>query len=457
MSYTAAVDRLHALGAELHTQPGTPRRKFDPAEMRALMSALGDPQKEFASILVAGTNGKGSTAATLASILACSGIRTGLYTSPHLVRVNERIRVDGSPIGDQEFATLFFQVDEAAGSLARAGRLPGRPSFFETVTAIGFLHFASRRVHTAVLEVGMGGRLDATNIVDPLLSIVTDISLDHTEWLGSTIAEIAREKAGVLRPGGLWIALPQHPEANDALGRASAEIGACAVSAARFVPGAGEPAEPERNRYSVTVNDEYIEIDSPLVGVHQRRNLALAIAAAEQLRNKYNYDITGEEIRRGIRETRWPARLEGFPRRDALPEALLDAAHNPAGAWALRAAISSRDRGQPLTLIFGCMKDKPIAELAQILFPLFHRVVVTPLDSPRSATAEELLAAARSVGCDAGGEVRAAGGALAALELGLRLTPENGLLVIAGSVILAGEVRDEMLARWSCVAEKPIP
>ena len=204
--------------------------------MRVLMRALGNPQQRFAAILVAGTNGKGSTASSLASILREAGYHTGLYTSPHLVRVNERIQVDGAAIGDEEFGALFFQVEETAAALVNAGDLPQMPSFFETVTAIGFLCFAGRGVHTAVVEVGLGGRLDATNIVEPAISVITDISLDHMEWLGTTIAEIAREKAGILRPGGVMVTLPQHPEANQALGEAATLLGVRGVNAAEYIP-----------------------------------------------------------------------------------------------------------------------------------------------------------------------------------------------------------------------------
>src|SRR5258708_9648548 len=210
MSYASALDRLHALGQELHTAPGTPRRKFELAHMRTLMTGLANAERNFRSILVAGTNGKGSTASTLASILARAGYRTGLYTSPHLSRVNERIQVDGSMIGDDDFAALFFRVEEVASTLVRDGRLPALPSFFETITAMGFLYFASRQVHTAVIEVGMGGRLDATNIVEPVGSVITDISLDHTAWFGSTADQIARDAAGLLRPQGVILTLPQH-------------------------------------------------------------------------------------------------------------------------------------------------------------------------------------------------------------------------------------------------------
>src|ERR1700722_11623192 len=243
MSYAAAVDHLYALGHELApTSPSTPPRKFDLAHMRVLAAALGDPQTAFPSVLIAGTNGKGSTASTLASILTAAGYRTGLYTSPHLVRVNERIQIDGVQISDEDFARLYFQVDETARHLVEAGDLPHPPSFFEVLTALAFLYFAgkgsseAKPVDIAILEVGLGGRLDATNIVDPLLSIITDIALDHQDYLGDTIAEITREKAGILRTNGTLITLPQHPEANQAIGEAAATLNLRAISAASYIP-----------------------------------------------------------------------------------------------------------------------------------------------------------------------------------------------------------------------------
>src|SRR6185437_12276394 len=176
MSYASAVDHLYALGHELtQSTPTAPRRKFDLAHMRVLMAALGDPQTSFPSVLIAGTNGEGSTAATLSSILTAAGYRTGLYTSPHLIRVNERIQIDGGQIPDEEFARLYFQVDDVANRLVASGGLPHHPSFFEVLTALAFLYYAEQQIDIAVLEVGLGGRLDATNIVDPLLSIITDI------------------------------------------------------------------------------------------------------------------------------------------------------------------------------------------------------------------------------------------------------------------------------------------
>src|SRR5271156_1400973 len=442
MSYASALDRLHALGQELHTAPGTLRRKFELAHMRTLMAALGNAERKSTCILVAGANGKGSTAATLASILARAGYRTGLYTSPHLSRVNERIQLDGLMIGDDDFAALFAHVEEVAESLVRDERLPALPSFFETLTAIGFLHFASRQVHTAVVEVGMGGRLDATNIVEPVVSIITDISLDHTEWLGSTVDQIAREKAGILRREGVMVTLPQHPEANQALGEVAVLLEVRGVNAASYVPVHNHPEQYTRNRYPLSVMGELIGIDSPLAGAHQQRNLALAIATAVELSNNHGYNITPIDIQAGIRDTVWPARLEHIAGNGSRADVLLDVGHNPAGAWALRAAVSQLDKGQPLTLVFGCLKDKPVAELAQILFPLFGHVVVTPVDSLRSAPVEDLLAAARTTGS----ETEVAADAVSALERALQLTPPHGLVVVTGSLFLVGQVRPMLLA-----------
>jgi len=448
MSYASALDRLYALGLELHTAPGMPRRKFELAHMRALMSALGNAERSFSSILVAGTNGKGSTAATLASILSRAGYRTGLYTSPHLSRVNERIQVDGTAISDDDFAALFSHVEEIASTLVRDGRLPALPSFFETVTAMGFLHFASRKVHTAVVEVGMGGRLDATNIVAPLVSVITDISLDHTEWLGTTIDQIAREKAGILRREGVMITLPQHPEANQALGEVAMLLRVRGVNATAYMPVHNHPEQYTRNRYPLSVMGELIGIDSPLAGAHQQRNLALAIAAAVELKHNHGYNIKPVDVQAGVRDTFWPARLEHIAGHSTRADVLLDVGHNPAGAWALRSAVSQLDDGRPLTLVFSCLNDKPLAEMAQILFPLFGNLVVAPIDTPRSARVEDLLSAAYATGS----KVEAAVNGIKALERALEITPAHGLVVVTGSLYLVGQVRP-MLVSQSAPAE----
>jgi dihydrofolate synthase/folylpolyglutamate synthase len=529
MSYAAAVDHLYALGHELATStPSAPRRKFDLAHMRALTAALGDPQATFPSILIAGTNGKGSTAATLASILTAAGYRTALYTSPHLVRVNERIQIDAVPIPDEDFARLYFRVDETARRLVEAGTLPHHPSFFEVLTAVAFLYFAAdgeddvnieskadsvgqaKRVPVdiAVLEVGLGGRLDATNIVDPLLSIITDIALDHQDYLGNTIAEITREKAGILRANGTLITLPQHPEANQAIGEAAATLNLRAISAADFIPhlpprasvqpnsrtvisteaaplqthpktvistGAQRSGETRcsspglpPNHYTVTLENQSLEINSPLAGHHQQRNIALAIAAAVELRNQGSYKssrisnqkgykITNTAIEEGIRNTQWPGRLEllTFP---TGPQLLLDVAHNPAGAWTLRAAIAQLPDSQPRTLLFSCLRDKNLKEMTQILLPLFDasssdrpddHIVFAPIDNPRAAKIDDLLAAAHALDIPA----HAAPHLAAALAQARAITPPNGLIIATGSVYLVGEIRH--LADSSEIAVQP--
>lgn len=437
MSYSAAVDGLFSLAGELHSAPGAPRRKFDLAAMRVLMDALGSPQLRFPSVLIAGTNGKGSTSATLASILRARGYRVGLYTSPHLTRVNERVRIDGRDISDDDFARFYFRVDDCARRLVEEGHLQWHPSFFETMTALAFLNFAEREIDIAVLEVGMGGRLDATNIVEPLVSVITDISLDHTEWLGSTITKIAREKAGILRRDGVLVTLPQHPEANQAIGEAAAALNVRGVNAAEYVPSRGN----NDGAYMMTIMGERVEIASPLGGAHQRRNVALAIATAVELCNFHGYTLTAAQIAEGVRETRWPGRLERISRAGT-PDVLLDVAHNPAGAWALRSALSNlRPQPTTMTLVFGCLKDKALFEMAQILFPIFDKVVLTEVPSPRTAALEQLQNAAEMTGLPS----TTAADPKSALAQAIAACPNDGLVVVAGSVYLAGELRGRLV------------
>src|ERR1700751_2311893 len=253
LSYEAAIARMFALGHEF-AQP--PSHKFDLAHMRVPLEALEHPEQRFPAVLVAGTNGKGSPPAPLASILQASGYKTGLYSSPHLVRINERIRMNGSPIGNDDFALIHDVVDRPAERLITEAELPWRPSFFEMLTAIAFEYFAREKVEIAVLEVGMGGRLDATNVVEPRVSVITDISLDHQKFLGDTLTEIAREKAGIIRPGGVVVTLPQTPEANDVLGNTILDLGSRAVTAFPYVPPVSPnsaqsllPSTPENGGY----------------------------------------------------------------------------------------------------------------------------------------------------------------------------------------------------------------
>jgi dihydrofolate synthase / folylpolyglutamate synthase len=457
MSYETAVARMYALGHEL-TQ--TPSHKFDLAHMRVLLEALNHPERRFPGVLIAGTNGKGSTAATLASILKASGLRTGLYTSPHLVRINERIRINGTEISDDEFALLHDVVDRTAERLVEEGELPWHPSFFEMLTAIAFEYFAQNKVELAVLEVGMGGRLDATNVIEPRVSVITDISLDHQKFLGDTVAEIAGEKAGIIRSGGVVVTLPQQPQANDVIGNTILELGAQGVSAVPYVPPVS-PASPQYlvlklkesesaakrrenaahgasrgpfSRYPLQVMGKQILVETPLVGRHQLRNIALAIATAEVLSHQ-GFPITPDTIECGIRETRWPGRFQVIPAEGNAPEYVFDVAHNPAGAWALRSALSTCYEDRPLTFIFGAMRDKAITEIAEILFPLAERVIATRADNPRSATPDEIREAAARTATD----IEEATDVASAVDRARSLAGPGGIVVITGSIYIVGE------------------
>lgn len=456
---------MFALGHELAQ---TPSHKFNLAHMQVLLRELDHPERRFPSVLIAGTNGKGSTAATLASILRASGLKTGLYTSPHLMRINERIRVNGKEITDDGFASLHSVVDRVAESLVERAELPWHPSFFEMMTAIAFEYFARERVDLAVLEVGMGGRLDATNVVDPRVSVITDISLDHQKFLGDTVGEIAREKVGIIRPGGVVVTLPQLPEANDVIGNTILELGARAVNAVPYVPpvspGSSEylvPGTEGENlaggqkpltakdaeegtkfaktyiyRYPLAVLGEEILVKTPLVGRHQLRNVALAIAAAVELNQHGFVGITATSIERGIRETDWPGRFQVIAARPDWPEIVIDVAHNPAGAWALRSTLSERYEDRPLIFVFGAMRDKAISEMTEILFPLADRVIATRPENPRAASPEEIQQAAARTGV----EIEAIDDVHSAVERARMLARAGTVVVITGSIYLVGEV-----------------
>ncbi len=457
-SYETAIARMYALGHELAQ---TPSHKFDLAHMRVLLDGLDHPERYFPSVLIAGTNGKGSTASTLASILQASGLRTGLYTSPHLVRINERVRImegpvsanqtDGGQIDDDDFALLHDLVDRTAERLVSEGELPWHPSFFEMLTAIAFEYFARRKVDIAVLEVGMGGRLDATNVVDPRISVISDISLDHQKYLGDTVAEIAREKAGIIRPGGVVVTLPQQPEANDVIGNTIMELGARAVNAVPYVPPVS-PASDEYltaslgkrpvSRYPLQVMGQQITVETPLLGRHQLRNVALAIAAAEEL-GRQGFAVSPETIERGIRGTHWPGRFQVMPAAGDDPEYVFDVAHNPAGAWALRSTLSAAYPERPLTFIFGAMRDKAIGEMAEILFPVAERVIATRADNPRSASPEEIREAASRTST----AIELASDVAAAVGMANTAVRPSTVVVITGSIYIVGEAMRLLGAR----------
>jgi dihydrofolate synthase/folylpolyglutamate synthase len=313
-----------------------------------------------------------------------------------------------------------------------------------------------------VLEVGMGGRLDATNVVDPRLSIITDIALDHQKYLGETVGEIAREKAGIIRPGGVVVTLPQLPEANDVIGSTILDVGARAVNAVPYVPpvspgsdtyisGQWSVANGQWQRYPLEMMGTRILVESPLVGRHQLRNLALAIAAAVELHDQGldklgTVQITPETIAQGVRETHWPGRFQVVPAAGDAPEYVFDVAHNPAGAWALRSTLSAAYQnvrnGDPgndreITLVFGVMRDKAVQEITEILFPLAGHVIVTHANNPRSASPDEIRRAAARVA--AGTDIEEVEDVASALDRARKVAGRTGLVVVTGSIYVVGE------------------
>ncbi len=399
-----------------------------------LCLALGNPQNRFLSVHVAGTNGKGSVAAMLAGVLRAHGLRTGLYTSPHLARVEERIRVDGKEIAPGRFRERLARVREAIDRLMAAGKLVYHPTYFEVLTALAFLEFAEREVDIAVIEVGMGGRFDATNVVRPLVSVITTIARDHERHLGRTLTAIAFEKAGIVKPGIPVVCGVRGGTALREIRRVARGRGAPLTEAL----GRGRRLETRRARdgwrfvYSGE-NGRYAYAPG-LAGRHQGANAATAIAAAEVLSRVWK-PLAKAKILAAVRETRWEGRLETVRRR---PLVLLDGAHNVEGVTALASHIKEIV-GRPVVLVFAAMKDKDLRAMTRVLFPAASAVVLTRVPYKRSATPEELLAAAPPFK----GPILLEPDARKAVALALRESKRRAgaPVVIAGSLFLIGEVK----------------
>lgn len=359
--------------------------------IRTLLDALGRPQDRFASVLVAGTNGKGSVSAMLARILKEQGVRAGLYTSPHLVRVEERVRVDGTEIAPRDFNRRLEEVRGAIERLIAAGGLPGEATYFEVMTALALRHFARAGVEVAILEVGLGGRFDATNAVDPALSVITTISRDHVEHLGESPAAIAFEKAGILRPGVPVVCGVKSRAAAAVIRERALELGAPYVPV--FGPGTAFAAERSgggfRFRYRRPGDRAEWVLRPSLAGRHQGENAATAVTAALML-GRIRRPISRRAILRGISGADWPGRLEVVSRR---PLVILDGAHNAEGALSLAGYVREVLK-RPVVLVFGVMRDKDVRRMAGILFPLARRIVATRVPRERSAAPEDIVAAA---------------------------------------------------------------
>jgi dihydrofolate synthase/folylpolyglutamate synthase len=397
-----------------------------------LCAALGDPQDRFPSIHVAGTNGKGSVSAMLAGIMKEHGFRTGLYTSPHLARVEERIRVDGASITPLRFRGMLERLKATIDGLMAGGRLAYHPTYFEVLTALAFLQFAERKVDIAVLEVGMGGRFDATNVVRPLVSVITTIAKDHEKHLGSSLKKIAFEKAGIIKPGVPVVCGVRCGDALREIRRVARERGAPIVEA--FGPGRTLEVRPVRGGYRFVYSGERdrYAFSPALAGRHQGTNAAVAIATAEVLARTWK-PLEKAMIVRTIGQTRWEGRLETVSRR---PLVVLDGAHNVEGAEAFAAHIRETF-GKPVVLIFAAMQDKDIRAMTRILFPLCETVILTRVPYKRSATPEELAAAAPPFK----GRVFLEPDTRKAIRLALAESHGRTPVVIAGSLFLIGEVK----------------
>jgi dihydrofolate synthase/folylpolyglutamate synthase len=398
--------------------------KFGLETIRALVERMGHPEAAFPSLLVAGTNGKGSVVAYVDAVLRASGHTVGRYTSPHLVRVNERIAVDGAEISDDALEAAVLGVRSAAEELVRDRTIPAHPTYFEALTAAAFAHFRERGVDVAVLEVGMGGRLDATNVVKPLASAIVSVDLDHETYLGSTLGAIAGEKAGVLRRGRTTVLGPLASEARGAIADLASALGARLVDA----PAGSEVRTGALGLEIRTPRGVYRGV-RPLPGAYQVDNALVAIRLLEEAREA-GLALDLEAIAAAVGDARWPGRLE---RVGGHPPLLLDGAHNPAAARALAAHL--RGMG-PFVLVFGAMRDKDIRGMAEALFPLAEDVVLTRPRVDRAARPEELAerAGALAEGARLEDQPRRA-------LAWARRRAGDGIVVVAGSLFLVGQLR----------------
>jgi dihydrofolate synthase/folylpolyglutamate synthase len=429
MNFDDTLQYLLSLGHETLTI------KLGLRNTELLLESLGNPHRAFESVQIAGTNGKGSTAVMLDSICRASGIRTGLYTSPHLISITERIKIDGVKISQDDFANYASEVRGAAEDLVRAGKLAALPTFFEQVTAIAMLAFKAAGVRLAILETGMGGRLDATTVAGARTVAITQLALDHEEYLGTTIEEIAFEKAAIVRNGVTAIIAPQPAPALAVVLRRCAD---CEVEPV-LVDEALHRIESVTDDACFVVTFEtaeacYEKVRLGLRGRHQIVNAAVAIRLAEALR-KLGFEISATAISEGIEQARHEGRLElvqGFP------SILFDGAHNPSGAAALREFLEEFVAA-PLTIVFGAMKDKKLDEIGRILFPAANNVILTQPDNPRAAGIAELQGLAADL-ID-GKKIFALSLPAEALQKAKEVTPSEGVICVTGSIYLVGEFK----------------
>lgn len=428
MRFDEALQYLLSLGHE------TLAIKLGLKNTEQLLEALNRPQDSFSSVQIAGTNGKGSVAAMLDSITRAAGVRTGLYTSPHLVEITERIKINGSEISREDFAHLTGRVRSVAEQLVATKALPSLPTFFEHVTAIALLAVRDARVQLAVLETGMGGRLDATTVARADTLAITQIALDHQEYLGQTLQEIAAEKAAIIRPGTNVVVAPQAPAALDVIMKRCA---ACGVRPRLCDFGIEVLGAEEMGRVRAsfrTKQDVYENVRLNLRGRHQVTNASVAILLAEALRERARFEISRAAIIEGLECANHTGRLDY---RAGRPAMLFDGAHNAEGARALRAFLDEFVK-KPLTLIFGAMRDKDLREMMATLFPAARHLILTALPNARAAT-PDALEKLIPPGIDSKRVIQAKSAA-DALRAASELTSPDSLICVTGSLYLIGEM-----------------
>jgi dihydrofolate synthase/folylpolyglutamate synthase len=402
--------------------------KFGLSNVDRLAEALGRPERRYASLLVAGTNGKGSTVAMSESILRASGLKSGRYTSPHLRSVEERIHVEGRPISRAELAGVVSRVAEAARRIFEGEAERSAPTYFEAMTAAAFLAFAERGIDVAVLEVGMGGRYDATNIAPADVAVIAPIGFDHERFLGSTLAAIAAEKAAIIKEGRPVVVGRLVPEALEVVRREAERRRAPFIAALEGIEIRGEETDAGQTVRLRTPMRDYGTLELPLPGVHQLDNLALAVRAVEC----YLPTLEVESVARGISQTEWPGRLQ---RIEGKPAILLDAAHNIMATEALARYLESHPH-EKRVLLFGVMKDKRVWEMLERLLPLVSSFIATRPEMSRARDPEKLARFARERGLPA----EAVRSPEAALARARELAGPEGEVLVAGSIFLLGEV-----------------
>lgn len=446
-AYRASLAFLYGrLNYERVGMPRTPA-ELRLGRMRRLLRALGDPHRGLPIVHIAGTKGKGSTAAMVASALSASGRRTGLFCSPHLHRLEERFRLDGRDITPEDLVTLTDAVRDAVTALDAEGIADGRrgPTFFEITTAMGLLHFQRQRADAVVLEVGMGGRLDSTNAVHPLISVITSISLDHTRQLGSTLGAIAMEKAGILKREVPAVSGVTDDEPAEVIRRVSQQRFSALRELGRDFAFQYQPPErpllrPEGGAVAVqTWHRNWGRLPVPLLGPHQAHNTAVALATLDLL-SEQGLPVSLDAVQRGFAAVRVPARVEILGERPLL---VIDGAHNVASAEALAATIRTNLPDGPRTMVFGTTREKDLEGQLRVLLPLFDRVIITKyLENPRAVPPNDVAVAMRALG---GPMPELADGPVEALALAKAVTPREGMICVTGSLFLAAESRAVLL------------